>query len=396
MSAGWFADPSARHELRYWNGNEWTAHVADGGAQGIDPIEPVSAQVRSAETDHGQMPRLRPETRLIRSPRDAEEAAAEWMRYWGFADAEATQRSADGGVDVRASRAVAQVKAHQVPIGRPDLQRLHGMAVTEGKMSLFFSLMHFTPQALEWADSIGMALFRFNYACEPEPVNAAAQVIVDDAPEYEREDARPPEPAVAHVVTDANAVLALQRVRGGGLAGKEALVDIRAAWLLVFLYRLETDQREGVRRIARHHTTYVALDSFIASPVDPRLRNASQVTAASGCLVGPLTAEKTAQRLYAVWRSARRQTRAVDKVRSSSELRRFGIPSNAETMTVDDDGSLRYPVFVGCLERRSGRRLAVVDALTSVVRADWSEALTRYLPHVGPELSTARQVVGRT
>lgn len=35
--AGWFADPGRRYELRYWDGQRWTEHVSDRGAQGVDP-----------------------------------------------------------------------------------------------------------------------------------------------------------------------------------------------------------------------------------------------------------------------------------------------------------------------------------------------------------------------
>jgi hypothetical protein len=35
--ADWYADPSGRFELRYWNGQEWTEHVARGGRQSVDP-----------------------------------------------------------------------------------------------------------------------------------------------------------------------------------------------------------------------------------------------------------------------------------------------------------------------------------------------------------------------
>ena len=31
--AAWYADPSKRYELRYWDGKEWTEHVARGGLQ---------------------------------------------------------------------------------------------------------------------------------------------------------------------------------------------------------------------------------------------------------------------------------------------------------------------------------------------------------------------------
>ena len=35
--AAWYADPSNRFELRYWDGSEWTEHVARGGQQFPDP-----------------------------------------------------------------------------------------------------------------------------------------------------------------------------------------------------------------------------------------------------------------------------------------------------------------------------------------------------------------------
>jgi hypothetical protein len=35
--ARWAKDPYARHELRYWNGTEWTKHVSDRGATAVDP-----------------------------------------------------------------------------------------------------------------------------------------------------------------------------------------------------------------------------------------------------------------------------------------------------------------------------------------------------------------------
>lgn len=37
VPAGWYADPAGRYELRYWDGSQWTEHVARGGAQYTDP-----------------------------------------------------------------------------------------------------------------------------------------------------------------------------------------------------------------------------------------------------------------------------------------------------------------------------------------------------------------------
>jgi hypothetical protein len=35
--AGWYADPSSRFELRYWDGAQWTEHVSRAGQQYTDP-----------------------------------------------------------------------------------------------------------------------------------------------------------------------------------------------------------------------------------------------------------------------------------------------------------------------------------------------------------------------
>jgi Protein of unknown function (DUF2510) len=36
--AGWLSDPSGRHEYRYWDGADWTRHVADHGKRSSDPM----------------------------------------------------------------------------------------------------------------------------------------------------------------------------------------------------------------------------------------------------------------------------------------------------------------------------------------------------------------------
>ncbi len=38
-AAGWFADPSGRHQLRYWNGARWTEHVSDSGTQSVEALD---------------------------------------------------------------------------------------------------------------------------------------------------------------------------------------------------------------------------------------------------------------------------------------------------------------------------------------------------------------------
>jgi hypothetical protein len=36
--AGWLSDPSGHHEYRYWDGTDWTRHVADHGRRSTDPM----------------------------------------------------------------------------------------------------------------------------------------------------------------------------------------------------------------------------------------------------------------------------------------------------------------------------------------------------------------------
>ncbi len=38
VAAGWHTDPTGGHELRYWDGTAWTAHVSDQGAAATDPL----------------------------------------------------------------------------------------------------------------------------------------------------------------------------------------------------------------------------------------------------------------------------------------------------------------------------------------------------------------------
>ncbi|MCW2751620.1 MAG: hypothetical protein JWR83_2730, partial [Aeromicrobium sp.] len=40
VQARWATDPFGRHELRYWNGREWTDHVSDYGIVGTNPARP--------------------------------------------------------------------------------------------------------------------------------------------------------------------------------------------------------------------------------------------------------------------------------------------------------------------------------------------------------------------
>lgn len=48
MPSGWLADPSGRHEKRYFNGEAWTDRVLDGALHASDPIGDVTSQPHSS------------------------------------------------------------------------------------------------------------------------------------------------------------------------------------------------------------------------------------------------------------------------------------------------------------------------------------------------------------
>lgn len=37
--SGWYSDPTGRYLYRYWDGEQWTQQVGDGGQSGADPTE---------------------------------------------------------------------------------------------------------------------------------------------------------------------------------------------------------------------------------------------------------------------------------------------------------------------------------------------------------------------
>jgi Restriction endonuclease/Holliday junction DNA helicase RuvB P-loop domain len=112
--------------------------------------------------------------RPIRRPQDAEHNTAVWLRQLGFVDAETTQQGPDGGVDVRGSGIIAQVKAETAPVGLQVVQALFGCAAAESVTGAFFSLSGFTPKALAWAEMAGLALFDFDLMGDAVALNAAA------------------------------------------------------------------------------------------------------------------------------------------------------------------------------------------------------------------------------
>jgi hypothetical protein len=107
----------------------------------------------------------------------AEVLVVQYLQRFGFSDARATANGADGGVDVVATGAVAQVKHWAQPVGQPPLRDLFGVAQAAAAQALFFSFSGYTPSALEWANANGMALFTYTLDGGVQACNSTAHQL---------------------------------------------------------------------------------------------------------------------------------------------------------------------------------------------------------------------------
>jgi uncharacterized protein YxjI len=51
--ANWHPDPTGRHQMRYWNGDVWTEHVATNGVSSVDPLDATTGGAEAAVTGVG-------------------------------------------------------------------------------------------------------------------------------------------------------------------------------------------------------------------------------------------------------------------------------------------------------------------------------------------------------
>jgi hypothetical protein len=165
-----------------------------------------------------------PSPRLVKNFRAAEEYAAEVLRAVGFGDASVTVHGSDGGVDVRASAAVAQVKMEALPTGRPAVQSIFGIAAHERKLAVFFSLAGYTAQAVEWARVAGVACFEFEFDGSVQPITAAARDLLNGSAVAPSEQVQPQQDEA--VTTEAT-----EAVRVAAEATEAEAVQVAAAAL---------------------------------------------------------------------------------------------------------------------------------------------------------------------
>lgn len=112
------------------------------------------------------------------------EALALWhfREHLGYPDARQSPPGPDGGVDVLASLALAQVKYEKRAVGRPRLQQLSGARGERAEAQLvFYSASGYTKPALAYARRHDVALFRFDEHGEIHVSNDAAMLMLATA-----------------------------------------------------------------------------------------------------------------------------------------------------------------------------------------------------------------------
>jgi hypothetical protein len=308
------------------------------------------------------------------------------MRHLGFDDARCTGAGIDGGVDVRSLGAVAQVKAQLTPVGRPELQALYGVARSEGRRPLFFSLMSYTAAALGWADEVGMALFRFDHAGMVEPVNAAAETLLAAAggPNV----LLPPAGPVRLSDRAGRAAIARER-RGLFFAERVAFVGL--AW--IWVQRVRLDYTVPTRRAVAHRATTLAFDLLSGAPFpapgfEPEVGpgGGSEPVGEGGPL--PATMETTAvlRQISDTWGKLEAVTRPAVVERHRAALGQLGVPPDVLTISPSAGERVLAPVFVGLLEHRRDSRVVVCSGVTGATLSDLASHLTSRLPDALEEI----------
>lgn len=96
------------------------------------------------------------------SHRGAEQLCAEWMRYLGQADAQVTQFTGDGGIDVTSNHYIAQVKNYTGTVGVAEVREMAGVVAGDGRKPLFFTSGTYAAGSVEFANKVMMPLFVYD------------------------------------------------------------------------------------------------------------------------------------------------------------------------------------------------------------------------------------------
>jgi RNase P subunit RPR2 len=167
-----------------------------GGNGGADCTEqangggPLSVPHAGAPEPAGQVPPptgrppFRPVT--IRTARDALTAAAQYLKWLGFAGVRLAGDRTANGIDLRGDGLVAQVDPTTRPTVLREVECLWLNCAHEDAVGAFFSLAGYAHDARLRADRLGVPLFVMDLTGTPQPVNDAADELIRSGPVLRR------------------------------------------------------------------------------------------------------------------------------------------------------------------------------------------------------------------
>lgn len=158
--------------------------AADGA--GRLPVAHEAAPVPSGQVPPPptSRPPFRPVT--IRTARDALTAAAQYLKWLGFAGVRLAGDRTASGIDLRGDGLVAQVDPTTRPTPLRDVECLWLNCANEDATGAFFSLAGYAHDARLRADRLGVPLFVMDLTGTPQPVNDAADELIRSGPVVNR------------------------------------------------------------------------------------------------------------------------------------------------------------------------------------------------------------------
>jgi hypothetical protein len=387
--------------------NGSAATNGSGAANGSQPsaVPPAQSFADGQVIDIRELPvaSVKPGPRVIQTDADAAEAAAEWMRWMGFADADRASTGPDAGIDVISTGAVAQVTLHD----KPALEELRRAAT--GRLALLFSLETYPDDVRSWGDTAGVALFRFDGHGEPEPTNNRAAELM---PARQFGAGRlatvttwcEPYPAVGPgllvyptMVSDAQAVSVMRKKRQGLLYNRETLAWVRQTWIPLYCIRTEFTTMSGLRGELRFASCQQMFDSIGGHPFNfkpPKNMAPLQMAGPTVVPIDPrLAATEIMNETVARWNDYCGRAKKADLKRDSAALTARGVPAGvAHTINLELESEVLYPVFVGLLTHSTGHRLAVVDGVRSGLHPPLTAGMTANFRYLMDQLERNRYV----
>ena len=149
------------------------------------PAEPRDADPQDAGPSAARQaaavvrPPFRPVT--IRTARDALTAAAQFLKWLGFAGVRLADDRTASGIDLRGDGVVALVDPTTEPTELRDVECLWLNSTHEDAAGALFSLAGYAQEARLRADKLGVPLFVMDLTGTPQPVNDAADTLIRTA-----------------------------------------------------------------------------------------------------------------------------------------------------------------------------------------------------------------------